>query len=359
MGLLFGGAGVTPSLRGLASNVKTLQPGEAFLVPPGTFLARTGRYSTVQFYDPIAQFWRVQGGNFADGTTTYLNSDGVNTRIVNQTGCAVGALITTAGSGYTTAPTVTASAGGSLWRAIIGGAVSTTVSVTNAGSNYTYPPTVQFSAPPPGGVQATGIATLSSGTVSSITVTNQGAGYAQAPTVSLNNDPRELTPAAATVTTGFGASAIATLTGAGTMTGLICLDHGTPLTSVPTLTFGSGAAAATVLMCWSILGYTVTTAGNSYAGAPMITALSSNLAASTITNPETQANLVRYRKADLIGALSGNVLTGTGQAIRDGGIYWDTPANIFQAYQGPAPTTAATLGLAMGGVVDTVVLTPA
>lgn len=358
MSLQFGGSGVTPSLRGIGSNTKTLQAGEAYLVPPGTWWIRPGRYSTVQFYDPIAQFWRPIGGNFPDAAGTYVQSDGVNTRVVNQTGCAVGANITTAGSAYTAAPTVTVSAGASLWRIIIGGAVSTTVTVSNAGTNYTYPPSVVFSAPPPGGIQATGLCTLSAGVVSTVTVTNQGAGYSQAPSIQFVNDPRETTPAATSVTQGYGAAAVATLTGAGTVTGMLCIDHGTPVTAVPTFTFSSGVAAATILMCWSILGYTVTTAGNSYAGTPLITALSSNLAASANTNPETQGNLVRYRKADLIGALSGNVLTGTGQAIRDGGIYWDNPANVFQMYQGPAPTTAATLALSMGGVTDTISISP-
>lgn len=358
MALVFGGSGVTPTLRGQASNIQTLPPGQAYVVPSGTWWVRAGRYSTVQMYDPIAAFWRPIGGNFPESQGQWVESDGNNVRVVNQTGCAVGALITTAGSGYTAAPTVTPSAGGSIWRAIIGGAVNTTVTVTNGGTGYTYPPVLQFSAPPAGGIQATGYAVLTAGVVSSIVVTNQGAGYSAAPLVSLQNDSRELTPAATSVTQGYGAAAVATLTGAGTMTGLICIDHGTPLTSVPTFTFGSGAAAATALMCWSILAYTVTTAGNSYAGKTLITALSNDLAAATLTNPATQLDLVRYRKADLIAALSGNVLTGTGQSIRDGGIYWDTPSNVFQQYQGPAPTTAATLGLSMGGVADTIVLTP-
>lgn len=369
MALVFGGSGVTPTLRGQASNVKTLQPGEAYLIPPGTWWVRTGRYSIIQFLDPITGFWRVQGGNFADGTTIWIDSDGVNTRVVNQTGCVVGANITNAGSAYTADPAVTASAGSSLWNPIIGGAVSATVTVTNAGTNYTYAPSVLFSAPPPGGIQATGFCTLSAGVVSTVTVTNQGAGYPQAPTVQFINDPRELNPSAFNsianaITQGYGAAAVATLTGAGSLTGLICVDHGNALAAgaaLPTLSFSGGggsAAAATVLMCWSILAYTVTTSGNSYAGTPYITALSSALSASANTNPETQGNLVRYRKADLIGALSGNVLTGTGQVIRDGGIYWDNPANVFQAYQGPAPTAAATLALTMGGVVDTIFISP-
>src|SRR5690242_6391294 len=112
MALVFGGSGVTPTLRGQGSNVKTLQPGEAYLVPPGTWAIRPGRYSNIQEYDPIAQSWRTIGGNFPDAAPASVDSDGVNMRVVNQTGCAVGALRTTAGTGYTTAPTVTPSAGG-------------------------------------------------------------------------------------------------------------------------------------------------------------------------------------------------------------------------------------------------------
>src|SRR5580658_10175023 len=169
--MLFSGPGLTPSLKGDASNQYSLAAGGVKLIGSGGhagwYAVNLGLYTTLQQYDPIAQFWRTVGGGDISGSVKYFFSDGVNYRVANQTGCAVGALITNAGSGYTSAPVVTASAGSSLWRAIVGGAVNTTITVTNAGTGYTYAPLVVIQAPPPGGIQATAVAVLSGGTISS------------------------------------------------------------------------------------------------------------------------------------------------------------------------------------------------
>ena len=77
---------------------------------------------------------------------------------------------------------------------------------------------------------------MTSGAISSVTVTNQGAGYLAAPIITIINDPRDLT--------GSGAALSTALTGAGTITGLLCLNHGTALTAVPTLTFTGGGGSA-------------------------------------------------------------------------------------------------------------------
>lgn len=54
------------------------------------------------------------------------------------------------------------------------------------GSGYTSAPTVIIGAPPPGGTQATAIATVSAGQVQSVTVTNPGGGYTSAPNVTFS-----------------------------------------------------------------------------------------------------------------------------------------------------------------------------
>jgi len=63
------------------------------------------------------------------------------------------------------------------------------VSVTNGGSKYpTSGMTMNFSAPPAGGVRATGTVTVdSSKVITAITVTNAGSGYSSVPTISLRN----------------------------------------------------------------------------------------------------------------------------------------------------------------------------
>lgn len=353
---LFSGPGLTPSLKGLSSNQQALAAGGVFNVPQnegGWFYVRTGLYTTLQALDPIENVWRCVGDSSA-GQKEYVYLDGTtNYRFANQTGCAVGALLTNAGSGYTSAPTVTASAGNSIWRAIVGGAVSTSVTIVNGGQNYTYPPMVIFSAPPAGGLQATGYAAISGGIVTGVTVTNQGAGYTSAPTITFVNDSREGLNG---TTVGYNASAIAALTGSGTVTGLVCVDHGTAVTSVPTLAFSGGggsSAAATAIMCWSITAITVGTAGAGLAGTvAWVTGEDAfPTTAAAYTNPATQANLVKTRKADIKTPVSGGGLTATGAVIYDGGIYTSTPTALAIP-TASVVTTAPVVTFTMGGQVD-------
>ena len=359
---LFAGPGVLPSLGGLATNVVTLKAGQVQLIPAGRMMIRTGPYTTVQQYDPIVGIWRNIGGGLMAGGLDFLWSDGVNYRLANQNGCVVGAVITNVGSGYTTAPTITAAAGGAIFKTIIGGAVATPT-ITNAGTNYTYPPIVLFAAPPPGGVQATGFATLSGSTVASITMVDQGAGYLSAPPIVFQNDPREGVNG---TTVGYSAAAVATLTGSGTITAALCLDHGNPIaftagsaTSIPALTLSSalGSAAVTAIMDWSIVGLQSGTYGNGTSGiggsnATQVTATGVDqptAANSTVLNTAIQANLVRTRQAFLTATESGGTLPAYGSwVVRDGGIYTGTPLMIVNAPAGPAAGALVTALATMG-----------
>jgi hypothetical protein len=349
-------AGVTTP----TANRIALASGEVMLLGPGAgvYQVETGHYSCIQYLDPVMGIWvRVGGGWGSLGGTRVIYSDGVNYRVANQTGCAVGALLTVAGSGYTSAPTVTPSAGGSIWRAVVGGAVSATVSVLNGGQNYTYPPTVIFSTPASGGVQATGYCALSSNAVSTVTVTNQGAGYAQPPTITFVNDPREGLNG---TTVGYGANAVSALTGAQTVTAVLCVDHGQGgLTSVPTLAFSGGggsSAAATAIMCWSITAYAVTTAGTGWTTAPLVTAYDNFPATSpAYTNPSTQSALVATNPAQIIGAVTAGGITATGQKVLNGGIYTAAPTIVVQN-SGVLITATAALTATMGGQTSAVVI---
>ena len=359
----FSGSGVTLTLKGTPTNVFDLIPGQVqILSPAGPYMVRTGLYSVIQQLDPITGIWRAIGGGVQAGGAEFIMSDGVNYRIANQTGCAVGAQITNAGTGYTSAPTVTASAGGSIWKAFVGGAVNTTVTVSNGGTAYTYPPLVQFSAPAAGsGIQATGFSTISGGVVTGVTVVDQGAGYTTAPTITFVNDPREGQNG---VVAGYNAAAVATLTGSGTITGLVCLDHGQgTLTSVPTLAFAGGggaSAAATAIMCWSITAFAVGTAGVGLAGAnAQITALDvPPTTAAIYSNPSTQwgtntynSGLVRQRPANIIGTVTAGAITTTTPRYLDGGIYTTAPVAIVNA-NASVTTTAPVVTVTMGGLND-------
>lgn len=358
---LFSGPGLTPSLKGLASNRLSLASGAVWNLPTGEATwacIDLGKYGSFQQYDPILGIWTSVGPGYVGGKD-YVYLDGTtNYRFANQTGSVVGALLTTAGSGYTSAPTVTASAGGAIFRAIVGGAISTTVTITNAGLNYTYPPIVIISAPPAGGIQATAIAALSGGTVSSITVVNQGAGYNTAPTITLQADPRE---GVNNVTQGYNAQAIATLTGAGTVTGVVVIDHGQGgLTSVPTLTFSGGggsSAAATAIMEWSIKSYTPT-GGTGFTGPSLLSGLDAfPTTASAYTNPATQSGLVRTRPAQILMPESAGAPTATGAVFYDGGIYTSTPTPLVTT-NGALITASATFTFGMGGETADIEFTP-
>ena len=133
---LFGGPGQTLNTYGWP-NTYALQAGEVYYpfsnqnpANPGKGTGnagwgsiKLGRYAVWQVLDPVSGIWRGIGD---DGNAQrFVYGDGFNLRIANQTGCAVAAVVTTAGSGYTSAPTVTASAGNSSWVAVLGPLVST------------------------------------------------------------------------------------------------------------------------------------------------------------------------------------------------------------------------------------------
>lgn len=351
-GPVFGGPGVTGSLRGQATNILNLEAGQVSLIPAGKWYLECGPYCAYQEYDIITGIWRSIGNDTR--ASRWVNSDGANFRVANQTGCVIGALLTNKGSGYTSVPTVTDVTTGAVYQAILGPVVNTSVTVANGGSGYTYPPIVTFSAPPQPGVQATGHCTIASGVVTSVTVDDQGAGYTVNPTITFTNDPREGVNG---VPIGQNASAIATTTGAGTIGAVVVLDHGNPVTSIPTISFSGGggsAAAATAIMCWTITAYTVATSGTGYTGVVEVTGLGGFPATSAAyVNPGIQSNLLRGRRASILAALATTFanITATGQTVYDGGIYPGVPSALIQT--GGVVTTAATLGFSVGGANDT------
>ena len=359
MTILFGGTGVQPTLRGQATNLFSLQGGSTRLIPPGAWDITCGLYSLVQEFDTVTGIWRAIGSGLSATSTEFVNSDGNNWRVANQSGCVVGGIVTTAGAGYTVAPVVTASNGNAVLKAIIGGAVSTVVTVTNGGSAYVYPPIVLFDAPRQGtggtpGIQATGHATISAGAVTSITVDDQGAGYSFVPNVYLQNDPRD--------TAGTGATATATLTGAGTVTAVIVTDFGNSYssTAVPTLTFSGSStsgAAATAIMNWSIQSYSTTSVGGGYSFPVLITNVDYGFTttAGSTTNPTITSNLVNTRPARIKGPLTGSTITTAGQVVYDGGVFTGVPTLVPLGF---SSGSAAVLAPTMGPYQDVTLLLP-
>lgn len=365
---IFGASGVYPTPRGQPSIAFDLQPGLTRIIPAGTWMLDTGPYTCVQEFDPVQDQWQSPGGDNGgfSGGTLYINSDGVNYRVANLSGCIVGANVTTAGSGYVAAtpPTVTFTGSASAAAlAIVGGAVSTTVTVTNGGTNYTWPPLVFLDSPPyasTGGYQATATSAITSAAVSSVTINNQGAGYVSVPNIYFINDPRD--------TTGAGATAVATLTGAGTVTQLIMTNQGTPATSsLPTIAFSSGSAAASVIMVRSIGGIGLTNQGSGYTGNVLIQAYGNGLtgSANVLTNPRWTSNLVRNRAASLqVGVNAATNLTTAGISLFDGGIFAGSGPTAFiigqlsPTFSAASVTYAAVPTFTWANVTDTILLQP-
>src|ERR1700761_518266 len=128
-----------------STNFFDLAPGSTYSIPAGDWSVYIGSQNTLQVLDPILQTWRAYATT--QNYSQSIRSDGANWRVANLTGCAIGAEITNAGSGYTSPPTVSASAGGSTWVAIVGGAINDTVTINTGGSGYTVPPLIVFQGP--------------------------------------------------------------------------------------------------------------------------------------------------------------------------------------------------------------------
>lgn len=207
-------------------------------------------------------------------------------------------VIQTAGTGYTTAPTLTFSAPPSGTTAtatatIANGSVNS-VTVTNTGSGYTSSPAITVSAPPGSGTAAAVAAGLMGQTLNyaitalriQTTITNGGSGYTSAPVVMFSAPAK-----------GAPAKGIALLSPGGTVTGIHIIHPGYGYTAAPTVTFseggGSGATATAVLV-------------ESMAGLPQQVTVNQGFAALLNWMPYPNAsayNIYRSSNADMSGAM--------------------------------------------------------
>jgi len=365
-----GGAGIPLSVAaGLApgggaasglTNVMTVLPGKRYVIPAGIYAVDLDLVANIEFLDPVTGIWRVMSAAYSDGHTI-VNSDGANFAIANMTGFPVGALITNAGTGYTngigsaaTGLTVTASAGGSTWVPIVGGALGTSVTITTAGSGFTFAPTLIVDAPPNGGFQASMTCTISAGAINAVTVINQGAGYSGVPKITVINDVRDLTAAGGAGQVNTQAVLTAALTGSGTLTGLYpaATGQGTVLTAVPTFTFSpASTTAATAIMNFAVTSYTQTAGGAAYGTSAMV--ISNNHlvgGASVLANPAHNIGLTTPRPCRITAGLSGGALTTAGQIVEDPGSGIQVVPSLGVLSMNSIATTVATATANVGGV---------
>jgi hypothetical protein len=361
----------------LNSNYVTVAAGTKWLIPAGTYVIDLGPYTILQELDPVSGLWNPS----VTPDNGVLASDGVSFRLANITGCAVGALVTTAGTGYLTAPTVTPSIGNSQWRAILGGSLSTTVTLVATGVGYNHPPTVILPPPAPGGIQATATAVVntSTGLFTGITLTNVGAGYTAAPvgipstitalagnsfgqqfgTYTIIPDPLDTITTPAQFTFGLN-------TGVATnVTGIICTDPGTAVTSVPTLTIaaapsGGTTAVATAVMQFTVTGVTITLAGTAYTPSSAFTVIAPGTfvsGTSAVTNPLSDKGLFQPTPTFAYGTTTAaGIVSTAGLVISNGGLHQAVPSLFFQVSGTSVPTAIATGTAQVGGVTDTSII---
>jgi hypothetical protein len=368
-----------------------LIPGGIYYPPSGEYVITTGGQTVIEWWDPTNAIWRNYAG---PNTFEQISADGANYRLVNLSGCAVGALITNAGSGGVNGigPNQTGStvafgapaAGGVTATAqgyvIVGGTVPAPT-VTQGGSGFLVPPLIVCDPPPAGGVQATFTSTISAaGVLTGVAQVNPGAGYTSIPqfyiipqfqfypgAIRFPGDTPQTIPAPGLInpanvwtgspfqaniqtgTTGALLTGVA-LTGSGTLTGIVMTYYGNGYTgaTVPAITFGGtslGAAAATVLMSMCVaVATTTTTAGAGYAtAAAAVTSV--GLRAATNNN---NAFFPRPARGVLTSA------TGT-FTVEDPGFGFQRVDNISCA---GGTTAAAYTNTNFGGLNDVSILQP-
>lgn len=352
-----GSAGVNlpfPGINGgLIGNARSLSAGVKHIIPAGIYQYSLGSYTGIQVFDPVSQLWQ-----FVDiGGGGWIESDGVNFRIANLSGTLVGANLTTAGTGYLTPPTISASAGGATFKAILGGSVSATVSVATGGVGYNHAPQVLVGSPPAGGLQATAVATISGGAISAVSMVNVGAGYLTAPAIIVVADPAD------TITTA--ASVIATLTtGVSTnLTAIVVTDPGTAVTAVPTLTIsaapaGGTTAIAAAIPLFTVTGLTVTGTGSAYGNTQPYQVLGAGALApgtQAVTNPGNGSGLFQPAPFSAYGTtINGGLFSVTnGFTISNGGLHQTVPGVVVLAGGTTVPTIFAAATALVGGVTDT------
>jgi len=343
----------------VGTNFINLSPGDALPVPAGRWYVDTGMVSVLQFLDPTSGCWRVQDAQ--RGQPQQVLSDGFTRRVFNPTLCPVAAVIANGGSGFAqSTATITANVGGSTWLPVVGGSLS--VSTVNvAGAGYTMAPLVLIPAPGNPGLPALAYATIASGTVSGVTLTNEGAGYIGAPTAVIVPNPTD---------PNFGAITQATVTlvlnaaNAAKITAALITNNGAPLASQSALTLtaaggaGTGATITPVVMS-AISGMSAVAAGAGFTGGAELSTVggvplpAGSVAA--ISNPAYDMTSYRPRKASVLIANTAGALT-TLAAVYDTGLFAGVPLVTVGALAGVIPTTAASITVTLGSVVDTIAL---
>lgn len=368
--------GVPPIPNIVATNAISLPPGGAVYLPSDKLFMDPGLVSQLQILDYVTQTWLPSSG-YVTGCPLDIDSDGSNYRIANISGMPINAVVTNSGNGYSAAPVVTAGTGGSTWLALLGPCVSNltcpSTSTVASGQGYTMPPIINIAAPPVPGVQATAVCSISGGAISGFTIINPGAGYSFVPTVVASPNPFDPNFSSTSVTATRSATIVAQTSYAGQVAAVLLVTPATQVANVPpALSFSGGAgsgAAATAVLAQTITGITVVTGGSGYPAGVGIQTFGGTIVGQTSyagagTNSPIVSTypLLPPRQATIVATAGSGSGVGV-TAIADGGLFtapptaYAVPGNVMASTSG-AFAVVASFALTMGGINDTVYITP-
>jgi hypothetical protein len=359
------------------TNRVALAPGQEIPIPAGDWYISMGGYLVIQYYDPVSNTWVFGSGSAWNRGVNFVKSDGFNVRLANLTGCPVGAVITSGGSGYVQASTTISvtGGGGSTWAPIIGGALQ--ASVLSVGAGYGVAPIGIIPNPPPpqtnangiGGIAASGWAAISSGTVpaTGFTMTNSGAGYPSAPpNIALLPNPTDpnLNTGITLGTVGFS------ITYTGTLTGVLLTNPGAPLALPASITLavsGVGSTATvTAVYMQTVTAATVSGAGVGYGtAAGAVLTVGGAPGTDQIATTPNSLYLSWFPRPAQISLTPANtsVSVGSPGVVIDGGLFVSGAAPsalwLAQLAGSAALGTVGTVALSVGSTKDIAILQPA
>jgi hypothetical protein len=241
------------------------------------------------------------------------------------------------------ASTSTGSSPGSNTTGSISGVTGVTIST--AGSGYTSIPTVTFSAPA-NGTTATGIVGMSIG---GVTITNPGAGYTGCPTLTFS------TPDQSTGT-GTRAAGTAICNASFNVTGVTITTPGSNYTSMPIVTFTNANTGSVNAAGVGIPGAVTTvnvTGGSGYTSAPTVTFSASSSGTTAVgtaaigTVSAGNAATPEWWQVNLIANMLASCVNSPGGTSGDGSKCGTLFANVLNGGAAPADTLQAALDLAL------------
>ena len=217
------------------------------------------------FSNPDMTVWQSKYILINDPTSAYCFWDG--SIFTKQGGVSPNLVLTAAGTGYTSVPSVAITGGsgsGATAVATIGTPAVIAVNVTSGGSQYGPAPTVVFASG--GGTGAAATANIDPRGLTSITITNGGKYPSTTPSISFSGGG------------GSGAAAVPVMAQVGifnVVVGITITNAGSNYTSAPTVVFSGGspavvASATCTVGNGAVLSITVTSGGGGYTSAPTV-----------------------------------------------------------------------------------------